>query len=81
VVDQRLTNTAGVRHARCLADPDPVVHHGAEMLDEVSVQISRHAADPLRRDNLDAGVGGARRPRREQPARGGCGHAHEITPG
>jgi hypothetical protein len=79
VVDERLTNPAAVRNSRPLADPDAVVDHAAQMLDEVAVEIGRHRADAFRQQYVDARVSGAGSARSKRYCRAGEREANEVA--
>src|SRR6266851_9129473 len=55
-VDERLADAIHVRDLRLFADPDAVVDHAAEMLDEVAVDLWRYGGDGLAGENLDVCV-------------------------
>ena len=47
LVDERFADAVDVGNLRVFADPDAVVHHAAEMLDEMAVQLWRDGPDRL----------------------------------
>ncbi len=76
-IHQRAAHAVDVRHPRRLAHPDAVVHHAAEVLDEVAVDLGSDGADGLIEQDVDAGVGGGAR----GPGRGAARSARERGSG
>src|SRR6185503_7179461 len=74
-VHQLFAQTGVIRHTRILADPDAVVYDAAQMLDEVTIDISIHCSDRLIEQDFDARIGGSGAARNQQSSSAGCQHA------
>jgi len=59
-IDNSGANPTGVWHARCFANPDSVIDHGAEVFDEVTVDVRVNGTDPLIEENFYTRVGRSR---------------------